>query len=101
MTSLDGSTGPTDDGASRALVTSHRDPRRRDMFTAAATRVTVVARAGDARDAERATQRVERPACAKARDEGEVGARVDMAKAKCVHPDRPVAKACGDCPRRK
>jgi hypothetical protein len=28
-------------------------------------------------------------------------ARVDMAKAKCVHPDRPVAKACGDCPRRK
>jgi hypothetical protein len=29
------------------------------------------------------------------------GARADMAKAKCVHPDRPVAKACGDCPRRK
>ena len=28
-------------------------------------------------------------------------ARVDMAKAKCVHPDRPVAKLCGDCPRRK
>jgi hypothetical protein len=25
----------------------------------------------------------------------------DMAKAKCVHPARPVAKACGDCPRRK
>jgi hypothetical protein len=23
-----------------------------------------------------------------------------MAKAKCVHPDRAVAKACQDCPRR-
>jgi hypothetical protein len=22
------------------------------------------------------------------------------AKTKCVHPDRPVAKACPDCPRR-
>ena len=32
---------------------------------------------------------------------GDCAARVDMAKAKCVHPDRPVAKACGDCPRRK
>ena len=53
--------------------------------------------------AERQVERVERPACAKACDEGAVadGARVDMAKAKCVHPDRPVAKACGDCPRRK
>lgn len=24
----------------------------------------------------------------------------EMAKAKCVHPDRPVAKACKDCPRK-
>ena len=24
----------------------------------------------------------------------------EMAKAKCVHPDRAVAKACKDCPRR-
>ena len=24
----------------------------------------------------------------------------EMAKAKCVHPDRAVAKACQDCPRR-
>jgi len=22
-------------------------------------------------------------------------------KTKCIHPDRPVAKACADCPRRK
>jgi len=59
-------------------------------------------RAGAERDVER-VERVERPARAKACDEGvdACGARVDMAKAKCVHPDRPVAKACGDCPRRK
>jgi len=25
---------------------------------------------------------------------------VEMAKAKCVHPERPVAKACKDCPRK-
>ncbi|EEH56309.1 uncharacterized protein MICPUCDRAFT_58768 [Micromonas pusilla CCMP1545] len=24
----------------------------------------------------------------------------EMAKAKCVHPERPVSKACQDCPRR-
>ena len=24
----------------------------------------------------------------------------EMAKAKCVHPDRPVAKLCKDCPRK-
>ena len=28
------------------------------------------------------------------------GAVVEMAKAKCVHPERPVAKACKDCPRK-
>lgn len=27
-------------------------------------------------------------------------ATTEMAKAKCVHPDRPVAKACKDCPRK-
>ena len=38
-------------------------------------------------------------ACDASKDEH--GAVVEMAKAKCVHPDRPVAKLCGDCPRRK
>ena len=33
-------------------------------------------------------------------DDAEDKARVEMAKAKCVHPDRPVGKACKDCPRR-
>ena len=28
------------------------------------------------------------------------GAVVEMAKAKCVHPERPVAKECKDCPRK-
>ena len=37
-------------------------------------------------------------ACDASKDEH--GAVVEMAKAKCVHPDRPVAKACKDCPRK-
>ena len=37
-------------------------------------------------------------ACDASKDEH--GAVVEMAKAKCVHPERPVAKACKDCPRR-
>ena len=28
------------------------------------------------------------------------GGAVSMAKSKCIHPERPVSKACGDCPRR-
>ena len=28
------------------------------------------------------------------------GGAVSMAKSKCIHPKRPVSKACGDCPRR-
>ena len=86
------------------------------------TRTTVRARATRARGASAVT-RVNAPrpcvesamvdARAMARDDDEHTdcgrvdaapreARVcDMAKAKCVHPARPVAKACGDCPRRK
>jgi hypothetical protein len=37
-------------------------------------------------------------ACDASKDEH--GAVVEMAKAKCVHPERPVAKACKDCPRK-
>ncbi len=39
--------------------------------------------------------------CGRAEKTADEARVFEMAKAKCVHPDRPVAKACGDCPRRK
>jgi hypothetical protein len=32
---------------------------------------------------------------------GELSAAGAVNKTKCIHPERPVAKACADCPRRK
>ena len=79
------------------------------------TTLAVRARANGARGASAVTRAtLPRPCVESAMtcddDENTDGGRVhaacearvcDMAKAKCVHPARPVAKACGHCPRRK
>ena len=81
------------------------------MTTTTTTTLAVRARANGARGASAVTRATAPRPCVEsatvdARDGGRVHAareaRVcDMAKAKCVHPARPVAKACGHCPRRK
>lgn len=42
-----------------------------------------------------------RPVAQACKDCPRKGKRAAMAKSKCIHPQRPLSQACADCPRRK